>query len=159
EEERNALYQDLNKSLRAKKWDEAEAAVDKIEKLLPEDERGGMGMTRFRILLGRQDYKAAYALAGKLSEAYPDNPMLQNQLAWEIATKPGLEERDLDLAEKAAYRANDAAKGKDPAILDTVARVLFLKGEKDKAIEYQTKAVEFAEGQMKEQLQQTLASY
>jgi thiol-disulfide isomerase/thioredoxin len=159
EEEMNALYQDLNKSLRANNWDDAETAVGKIEKLLPEAARDNMGMTRFQILLGRHDYKAAYALASKLSDAHQDNAVLQNQLAWEIATKNGLEERDLDVAEKLARRANDAAKGKDPAILDTMARVLFLKGQKAEAIEYQEKAVELAKGQMKDQLAETLASY
>jgi thiol-disulfide isomerase/thioredoxin len=138
EEEMNALYQDLNKSMQAKNWEAADATVSQIEKLLPEAARDNMGMTRFRILLGRQEYKAAYALARKLSDAHQDNPILQNQLA---------------------QRANEAVKGKDAAILDTLARVLFLKGQKAEAIEHQEKAVELASGQMKEQLAQTLASY
>jgi hypothetical protein len=70
-----------------------------------------------------------------------------------------LEERDLDVAEKLAKRANEAAKGNDAAILDTLARVLFLKGQKTEAIEYQEKAVELAKGDLKDQLAETLASY
>ena len=42
-----------------------------------------------------------------------------------------------------ARRANEITQGKDPEVLDTLARVLFMKGQKDSAIEYQTKAVEF----------------
>ena len=113
--ETRTLYRDLNTAMRGKKWDDAEAAVAKIEALLPEDERDGMGSVRFNILLGKKDYKAAYALATKLSDANKDNAMFQNQLAWDIATKPGIEERNLEVAEMIALRANSAAKGEDAA--------------------------------------------
>jgi hypothetical protein len=33
-----------------------------------------------------------------------------------------------------ATRANDAAQGKDPAILDTLARVQFMNGKKEEAV-------------------------
>ena len=58
-----------------------------------------------------------------------------------------------------AMRANSAAKGEDAAILDTVARVMFMKGEKQKAVEYQKKAVELSKGKTKEQFAKTLESY
>lgn len=159
ETETRTLYRDLNTAMRGKKWDDAEAAVAKIEALLPEDERDGMGSIRFNILLSRKDYKAAYTLATKLSDANKDNAMFQNQLAWDIATKPEIEERNLEVAEMIALRANSAAKGEDAAILDTVARVMFMKGEKQKAIEYQKKAVELSKGKTKEQFAKTLKSY
>jgi hypothetical protein len=85
--------------------------------------------------------------------------MLQNQLAWQIATDDAIKKRDLVLAEKIAMRANDAAKGEDPSILDTVARVLFMRGKKAEAIALQEKAVKQADGGMKKDLQATLDSY
>jgi len=94
-----------------------------------------------------------------LSDAQPRNAMLQNQLAWQIATDPKLKQRDLKLVEKIARRANEAAQGKDPAILDTLARVLFMRDQHAAAIELQERAVRLASGPMKEELAKTLASY
>jgi hypothetical protein len=48
----------------------------------------------------------------------------------------------------------------DASIIDTLARVLFSKGQVDKAIELQGKAVEKAKApEMKQQLQKTLDEY
>jgi hypothetical protein len=88
-----------------------------------------------------------------------DNVFLQNSLAWQILTDPKIKERDLDLAEKIAMRANEAAKGKEPAILDTLARAYFMNDKKDQAIALQERAVSLAEGDEKESAQKTLDSY
>jgi tetratricopeptide (TPR) repeat protein len=149
----------IDNSIREKEWDKAASTLDELEKLLLPEEREDLGMTRFRILLGRKDYKNAYQLAARLSDAHQDEAMFQNQLAWEIATNEDLEERDLDLAEKIARRANDATKGTNAEILDTLARVLFLKGQKEPAIQFQQKAVDLAKGRRKSQFQATLDSY
>jgi len=159
EEATRDLYRELSAAMRSKKWEDAESAVAKLEKALPEDERDSLGMMRFNILIGRKDYPAAYALAGKLSDANQGDAMLQNQLAWDIATKKGLENRDLDLAEKIATRANLASKGQNAEVLDTVARVLFMKGQKEKAVAFEEKAVALAEGDRKEIFAEALAAY
>src|SRR5206468_3721663 len=99
---------------------------------------------------------------GRISDQHLDDAMLQNGIAWTIATKDGLAERDLSLAEKIARRAEAAAKDSAFAkaeILDTLARVLFLKGDKEAAIQAQQRAVEFAEGGRKKQFAGTLADY
>jgi thiol-disulfide isomerase/thioredoxin len=108
---------------------------------------------------GKEDYPAAYKLVTKVSDSYPDNPMLQNELAWQIATRPNIKQRDLKVAELCANRANEASHGKDPGILDTVARVKFMQGQKEEAIALQEKAVNLADGQMKSQFEKTLESY
>jgi hypothetical protein len=56
-------------------------------------------------------------------------------------------------------RANTASKGGSAEVLDTVARVFFMKGQKAKAIEYEEKAVELSEGNRKETFEKVLASY
>ena len=43
--------------------------------------------------------------------------------------------------------------------VDTLARVLFMQGQKEEAIELQGKAVHLAEGEMKKSLQKTLDGY
>jgi thiol-disulfide isomerase/thioredoxin len=161
EAEINDLRSDFSKSLREKDWAQAEAALDKMEALAGEDEDQKLNLAgaRLTVKFGKKDYDGAYKLARQLSEAHPDNAMVQNYLAWMIATDPRIEERDLDLAETIANRANKASHGKDSAILDTVARVLFLKEKRDEAIQMQQKAVDLAEGAAKKRLQKTLDSY
>ncbi|MCI0745813.1 MAG: redoxin family protein [Verrucomicrobia subdivision 3 bacterium] len=153
------LWGEFQQQTRKEEWDRAESTLTRMENLLPENERSDLGPLRFKLLLSREDYKRAYKLAGELSDAQPGNAMMQNDIAWEIATKEGVAERDLVLAEKIARRASEAAKGEDAAILDTLARVLFMKGEKEQAIEFQQKAVDFATGGSKAQFEKVLESY
>jgi thiol-disulfide isomerase/thioredoxin len=153
------LGEKFEAGMKAKDWAAAESALDAIEKLLPADDRDQATVARFDIFVGRKDYKGAHALASRLSDANTDNAQLQNSLAWQIATAEGLAERDLDLAEKIATRANVAAKKTDPAILDTLARVLFMKGKKEDAIATQTKALSLATGGLREAMQAALDSY
>src|SRR5262249_17667202 len=154
-----AVWTDLNRAMQKQDWDAATAKLTEAEKLLPEDGRDSLDFPRFNILIGKKDYSAAYKLAAKMGDAHKDNAMYQNQLAWQIATDQYIEQRDLDLAYKLATRANDAANGKDAAIVDTVARVLFMQGKKQEAIEMQEKAVNLADGEMKKSLLKTLESY
>jgi thiol-disulfide isomerase/thioredoxin len=149
----------LTRAMQQKKWDEAQAKLDEAEKLLPEDQRDNLDTQRMTILFGKEDYPAAYKLASKISDAHMDNPMLQNELAWRIATDPNIKERDLKLAETFANRANEGSHGNDAAILDTVARVKFMQGQKEEAIALQEKAVSLATGDDKTQLEKTLDSY
>ena len=153
------LSKKLTASMGQKNWDEAETAVTEMEKLMPEGQKAGLGMVRFQVLAGRGDYDGAYKLAGTLSESDLDNAMLQNQIAWTIATQKGLEKRDLALAETIAERANKAAKGQDANILDTLARVQFMNGKQSQAIATQQKAVDAADATSKAQFEEFLASY
>jgi len=154
-----ALSRELGTAMKAEKWEDAEATLQKLEKVLPEEHRDGLSMARAQIYFGKKDYKGAYKIIEQVSDKNTDNAMLQNQLAWDIATREGLEQRDLKLAEKIATRANDAAGGKDAAILDTLARVQFMNGKKDSAVQTQKKALELADSDSREKFQETLDSY
>jgi len=158
EERSNSLWTEFQQQSRARQWDKAEATLSKVEALMPEEDRDNLASTRFNLLLSRKDYKRAYAHAKKFSESHPDESMALNELAWMIATRPGIE-RDLDLAEKIAMQSNTASKGENAEILDTVARVLFMKGEKGRAIELQEKAVVLVQSDRKAQFQKVLDSY
>jgi hypothetical protein len=155
----NALSRELSLAMNRKDWDLAMAKLDEVEKLLPEGMRDRLDLTRFSILIGKKDYPAAYKLAGNISDANKDNAMIQNDLAWKMATDEAIEQRDLKLAEKIATRANEASKGENAAILDTVARVKFMNGKKSEAIALQEKAVKLADAETKPLVQQTLDSY
>jgi hypothetical protein len=153
------LFKKFSASLKAENWSEAEAAVTEIEKLLPADQREGAGPLRLQIFLGRKDYVGFYKLAAAFSDAHPSNVSLQNDLAWFIVTQPDLPQRDLALAARCAERANQASQGKEPAILDTLARVQFMSGKTNEAVATELKAVNLAKDQEKGGLEKSLADY
>jgi hypothetical protein len=82
-----------------------------------------------------------------------------NQVAWLILESEGVEKRDYKLATSAAERAVEITKGKDAAILDTLAKAYFDSGDKAKGIETQKKAVGAADAEMKKDLEVTLKRY
>lgn len=112
---------------------------------------------RMRLMIQGKMSKEYNIAAAKQVEENFDNAMLLNEVAWTIADGMTGEERDLDLAMKAAMRASELKKHSDAAILDTVARVFYEQQDLTKAIEWQKKAVE-ADGSMPE-LKETLSQY
>jgi len=148
----------LGAAVKGEKWDEANAVVDEMEKAMP-GESTYPQMVRMEILLRQKKYDEAYRIAGSVSEAHPDEAALQNQLAWTLIARPGLEKRDIPLAEKIAERANKAAMGKDAATLDTLARAQFMNGKKQEAIATEQKAVDVSEADRQDELKATLKSY
>ncbi len=146
-------------AFRAEDWAQAEALLSAMEKRLSPTGRLALADTRLRLFIGRGDFKGVFQYAGQLSDENKGDAMFQNNLAWSLAIDERIKERDLDLLEKIAGRANEAAGGKTPDILDTLARILFMNGKKDKAIETQEKAVALAAGNEKAGLQKTLDSY
>jgi hypothetical protein len=116
-------------------------------------------MPRLMVSLGKKDLESADALASKVAADKNAHPMLLNAMAWELATYDGIKGPALDTAAKLAIKANDSLEGKDPAVLDTLARLKFLQGDKEKARELEQKAVELADGELKESLQKSLDSY
>lgn len=153
------LWRDLSQQQEAKEWAAAEASLTKIEALLPDEDRDRLGLTRFQLMIGKKDFKAAYEMAEKFSNEHPDDAMTQNELAWQIATADGITDRNLDLAEKIAQRANKASGERNAEIIDTAARVAFLKGNKAQAIDLQQKALDLVDGPRREQFEKTLTAY
>lgn len=145
--------------MKAKKWDEAQAELEKTEKLLTADPFGSLDFLRLNILFGKEDYPAAYKLVSKMSDEHKGEPDYQNGLAWQIVSDPAIKNRDLKLAETCAVRANEAAKGKDENILDTLARVKFMQGRKEESVALEEKAAGIAGGDLKAQFQKALESY
>ncbi|MCW5557064.1 MAG: redoxin family protein [Verrucomicrobiae bacterium] len=155
----NDAWRTVNKAMQAEDWTLAEQKLGDFEKLLPETERSSLDRMRFSILAGRGDYAAAYQLAARMGEQHKDEPMYLNDLSWRILTDPKLRERDLALAESLAKQANETSGGKDPAILDTLARAVFLRDRQAEAIALQEKAVTLASDNQKKSLEATLESY
>jgi len=146
-------------ALAGDKAEEAEKALQELERWLPAEQRKQTRGGWFYVHLKKKDYPAAYKVAAELSEADPGNADAQNQLAYTILADPGIEQRDLKLAETIARRGVKASQEKDGNILDTLARALFMQGRKAEAIKTQEQALKVAEDSMKATLQETLESY
>jgi thiol-disulfide isomerase/thioredoxin len=137
--------------------DDAEGAIEILDEKIGEIENsvaiGYMKQVRLSILMMDGSEKAAAALA-EFAEENRDEPMMLNQIAW------GVVEQQMDgqevskeliaAATKAAQVAVDSSPA-DGAVLDTLAHLLHMQGNLDKAIEVQTKAVEHG-GEMAEEL-------
>jgi thiol-disulfide isomerase/thioredoxin len=151
----------LQAAMKDKDWDTAMNNLDELKKVAPEDAADSLTLTRFRILVGKKDYPAAFKLIRQLGDAHKDAPTFQNDLAWMIVTDKSIEHPDLDLAHTLAQRATDGAR--EPAdkcqSMDTLARVKFMQGSKEEAIALERKALALASDSEKDILQKSLDSY
>jgi thiol-disulfide isomerase/thioredoxin len=144
----------------AGKWDlvgEAKAYATKIA----EEKKIEAQTDELFAKLKNGDYEGAYKLGNELVDtAFAKNPMMLNQLAWTIVDpkhKPATQ--DLDLALKAATRANELTESQDGNVLDTLATVYHQRGDLASAVKWQTLAVKYAKGQTAEEIAQRLAQY
>ncbi|HYG74420.1 MAG TPA: redoxin family protein [Planctomycetota bacterium] len=136
------------------------AAADEMIALEPES-AVELGVAKGSVLLQSKKYAEGYALLSKLADnEIKDNADALNAVAWGILATDNIEKRDFDLALKCAQRADELTKHENGPILDTLARAYFDKGQIDKAIETQTRAVEKSKGeQIEEELKATLKRY
>ena len=138
-----------------------------IMKLIDEDIAAATGMQKtslqlqkFQLLLtDANDPTAGYALGKELAAANASEPMLLNQMAWFVLDNQKVKERNLDFALNVAEAAAKASGNKDAAILDTLARAQWDKGDKAAAVATQKKAVEIANPDMRDDLSETLKKY
>lgn len=134
------LQKQLNAAMREDDTDEALRIFDEMARVRPEM-AGQLGLTKFQMLREEDRWDEAYATADKAIPAVEDAQAL-NELAWRIVDpEDPYPQQNLEVAMKAAARANELTKGEDAMILDTYARVCWLKGDKAKALELQQKAV------------------
>lgn len=147
-----AAYNDEN-------WDEFTKLLNELAAISP-SKAMNPAVGAFTKML-ETDSKKAVAW-GKQITAGPlkDEPQVLNAIAWGIVDPKGnVKDKDLDFALTTAQHACDVTKNKDGAILDTLARVYWLKGDKAKAVETQELAVANAQPEMKEDLQKALDEY
>ncbi len=96
----------------------------------------------FDVLLADADRPdEAYEVARRIMADFPTSPLTLNDLAWHIVSFPNVSRRDLDVALEAARRANAVQGRLDSGVLDTLARVHWLRGDAAEAIRLQRIAV------------------
>jgi thiol-disulfide isomerase/thioredoxin len=136
--------------------------VDAVKDALAKNPSDALRMSAVQILAGPAKRPAeAWPIAEELLISVNDNAMALNQLAWMLVDPKGaVAEPNLDIAMRAATRAAQVTKREDGSILDTLARVHFLKGDAVEAARVQREAIEkTADGPMKEEMRAALAEY
>jgi tetratricopeptide (TPR) repeat protein len=137
--ELEAKYRDAQKA-----GDQARAleVIDEFVELSPEQFQPEIELKFKTLLVDMKDEKAAYAYARKVSEGVAKNlPEPLDGMAWLILEGEGVAVRDYDVALALAQRADELTNHGKPSVLETLARAYFEKGDIDKAIETQARAV------------------
>jgi thiol-disulfide isomerase/thioredoxin len=159
----DAIKTELETARKAQDWAKCATLADQVLTLDPA-RFGDFGVYsyRFRIVAGDKDGAATYGRQ-LVNGAFKDVPDALNMLGWQIVDPDSAdpaEARDLDLALLASQRADELRNGKDPNVIDTVARVWFLKGDINQAVTLQQKAVDLAsDAGQKRDLQKRLDEY
>ncbi|HEX4793786.1 MAG TPA: redoxin family protein [Humisphaera sp.] len=104
-----------------------------------------VAQARFKALLAKHDFSAAYALTREVADRPDASASVLNSLAWTIATDAPLTQRDLDLAQRMAERAVALTENKDANKIDTYARVMYEKGKVARAVELEGQAAKIAD--------------
>lgn len=137
------LQEELNRAAEAKDW---EAAIKSLDDMLAIDAEkfGGAAAAKYQILVTEvKDVTRADAWAqDALDKTCKDSADALHAIAWAMVDPESkVEKPNAELATKLAARASELAKDKDANILDTLARTWFLRGDFQKAVEIQRKAV------------------
>jgi thiol-disulfide isomerase/thioredoxin len=158
----DAISKKIEKALRA---DNKEEAIGYIDELVALDGEMFYGAAVWKAATLIKDLKRpadAYAyIRTQTDGVLKDNAEALNGFAWCIVDGDEGATRDLALASKLAARADELSKGQEPNVKDTMARVLFLKGDVDGAIKTQEAALALVQDdkEMKDQIQATLDTY
>lgn len=125
---------------------EAADAVAELIDLAEPDALPGFYSLRLQILLTRvNDERAAYAFArDALTGPHKDNPYVLYAIAVTILDAQGVGRRDFALAQRIAEAADKLTGGTNPMILDLLARTHFERGDPDRAVEIDSRALDLA---------------
>jgi tetratricopeptide (TPR) repeat protein len=155
-----------NKFGLAMREDRKEEALGFLDQMIDADPQIALpaAPTKFKLLMEVKSSDAAYAFAKKITDGpAKDDGQALNAMAWMILDDEDIKTRDYDYALAVAKRADEVTDHKNAAIIDTLARAYFEKGDVDKAVELQTKALasltKAEEGQFKEEMEANLAKY
>ncbi len=143
------LQSKLSQAMRSKDPKKLVAVIDEVCAEVPRME-ASLGTAKFAALIKLGETEKALEYGKHLTQqVFGDNFNSYNALAWSIVD-PTVKEKPvpkvLQFAVETAVRADDLAKGKNPAVADTLAKVYFDSGEKAKALETQERAMKLAKG-------------
>ena len=163
------------KAWRTNQWDKAIAEIEEMEKLVPR-KRAATQCLRMTVLLRKEDYDAANKVALQLASEDQEDPFLQHRIARTIALQMRSKfvmtgaERDLiiaggtnnivlNTANQLMERAVGLLNGPEPEFLHTQARLAFMQGKREKAVELETQALSLAAPGVKDQYTDALENF
>jgi thiol-disulfide isomerase/thioredoxin len=158
-EKAQAKLNKLGEAMARKDWKAAEAALADAASVLPPEERQDLiDSVNATIAMAKGDPTKLYKMLEKVAEAENDDAESLNELAWDLVTNPQYEKfLNLALAEKCALRAVELTKSTEADKLDTLARVRWLQGRREEAVQLQQQAVaKSADADMRASVQKTL---
>lgn len=130
----------LRSAFEDEKWDDALAALDKMQAFKPRE--GRLATARYMVLAMKKKDAEAAKKYGVTLLANCDDPEVLNELAWGMLTEEAwAEAQDFDFSRAVAHKAMILTDEKNGAIVDTYARALFEMGDLKGAVEWQKKAV------------------
>jgi thiol-disulfide isomerase/thioredoxin len=137
----------LDAAQKAKDWPAVVAACDALLAFDAKQFSNAAAVKFQTLLLRMREPEKAYAWGREaIAGAAKDDAGALNRIAYPIVDPTSrVDEPDLDLATKAAERADQLAGGKGPYVKQTLARIAFVKGDVDRAIALQQTAVDLAE--------------
>jgi thiol-disulfide isomerase/thioredoxin len=170
EQARQQKLQELQgKILAAQRGGKTDEALEVIDKAVAEDPamEQNFAMMKLRLLTGKggNPEKAAAYIGRLTDDVFKDNAQALNFVAWSVVDPDAQAKPDkklVELALKAARRADELAQGKDGAIADTLAKAYFDSGDTAKALETQERAAALVKGTPQEKdpgIQKRLEEY
>ncbi len=149
----------IMRKLRSGDTEKAIELIDEYLKDLPDgDEKTQMQILQFSALAQAGDAKMVKVF-DEIVTGMKDDAEGLNQIAWSVVEMSDAGEDVSDDLLASAVRAAEKAVKQEPengAILDTLAHLVYMTGELDKAIEIQEKAVQYADSQTKSQVEDFL---
>ncbi len=150
----------ISTALRAEKPEDAVAPAEELLAAAPPKMVPMALFTRLRVAIAAKDATTANEVLRKIDAHAETKSATRNQAAWIYATAKDIDGLDRSLAEKLAEAATiDGDNNSRAAALDTLARLLYLRGDRDGAITRQKAAIELLDGPRKASLEATLKKY
>jgi hypothetical protein len=152
---------DLEKRLAAKDYRTAAGILERLGAASPGPEaQKRLKVLGLDIFAGEGEQAKAAELAEAILREEPSEAAVLNDVAWKLVTRMAKPDAAvLAAAEKCARRSVELRDGRDPASLDTLARVCFLMERREEAVRLQEDAVARADASLRPALEKSLADY
>jgi thiol-disulfide isomerase/thioredoxin len=142
--ELNLLVNPIIAKVRSGDMEGGLAALDEVAQKATPAQKSTLAGLKFQLLMQSEDFAAAATALKEIAESKDADPNMLGTIAWNIyqaASKS--EEFPKELVEAAVFASEKSieAKPNSGPFLDTLAHLVHLQGDLDRAIELQTKAV------------------
>lgn len=155
----NELATRAQGEIHAGKLDKAETTIAELQEALPVNLGYIGGLMELDLLLAKKQPDDALELCKLLTEDYSKNPAVLAAIAGHLISQTTPSSALQAAAEKIATPLSVSGGETQGSALSTLARIAFLKGDKAKAVELQTRAVPLAPKAEQAAAKATLESY